>query len=148
MFCAIQRKWDLRLSKKRGLPMQLDASMWFLVVAIIVSGLVAGYMHFTKEAKITRCRLEMDSLRTAILEYEAYKEAPMTTDDLKNLFSDFTDSNGDTHKQILQEKGNWTKSSVKDPWGAAYTIEGTVAEGNRVLKSTGPSASEPITLGL
>lgn len=148
MMCAIQRGWDRRREKMRGLPMQLDASMWFLVVAIVVSGLVAGYMHFTKEAKITRARLEMDGLRTAILEYEAYMETELTTNDLHLLFEDFTDSNGDPHKAILQEKGNWTASGCNDPWGHPYSIVGTQESGDRKLQSQGPSTSETISLSL
>ncbi len=146
MMCAIQRGWDRRREKMRGLPMQLDASMWFLVVAIVVSGLIAGYMHFTKEAKITRARLEMDGLRTAILEYEAYTEEELTTETISKLFEPFTDSNGDYHKAILQPKGNWTSSGCNDPWGHAYTIVGTQSGGDRKLQSQGPSSSETISL--
>ncbi len=148
MMCAIQRGFDNRAKKLRGLPMQLDASMWFLVVAIVVSGLIAGYMHFTKEAKITRARLEMDGLRTAILEYEAYMETELTSDQLHVLFEGFTDSNGDQHEAILKEKGNFTSSGCNDPWGHPYYIEGSLESGDRKIKSQGPSSSESISLSL
>lgn len=136
----------VRKSRKMfGLPMQLDAAIWMVVVAVIVAGVIVGAIHMTKEARAATARLEMDSLRSAILEYEAYTETTFNGT-WSVLFSDFTDSSGDTHKALLQSKGHWKNNTPTDPWGTAYSVTGTVAAGNRKVQSTG--SGETISVNL
>ncbi len=131
--------------------MQLDASVWFVVVAVLLAGIVAGAMHLVKESRVARARLEMDTLRTAVLEYEAYTGKDIANEGgLAALFKDFTDQTGDPHTKILQEKGNWTDGQPLDPWGNAYEIVGSMGSTDRVIQSKGPGGdgSEKISLSL
>ncbi len=152
MMCAISNAVTPSAQKRKrkllGLPMQLDASVWFVVVAVLLAGIVAGAMHLVKESRVARARLEMDTLRTAILEYEAYKGEDIG--DISKLFEPFDDQQNDHHNAILQEKGNWTKNGALDPWGNAYIINGRMGDTNRTIHSKGPGGddSEGISLSL
>lgn len=106
----------------RGLAMQLDAAVWMVIVAIIVAAVVVGAVHMTNEARFATARLEMDQLRSAVLQYEAYTEK--TFDGKWNvLFSEVTDTSGDKHKALLQKKGRWSGGSPKDPWSKDYVFD-------------------------
>lgn len=144
---------SIRPKKLRGLPMQLDAAIWFVVVAVILAGIIAGAMHITKEARIARARLEMDNLRTAILEYEAFKETTVADGaDFSYLFASFSDVNGDNHSPILQKKGNWDGQNCKDPWGQNYTLATTTDEAGvstrKIVCSGPPGGGESFSLNL
>ncbi len=145
MMCSISKRWENR--KRMGLPMQLDAAIWFVVIAVIIAAFIAGGLHMVKEARIARARLELDTLRSAILEYEAYTGEKQT--DFSNLFSTIAkDSNGDPHDAILKPKDNFNADSCKDPWGVEYklTITGTGSDEVRKVVSSGSGSDITVTL--
>ncbi len=155
MMCAISNALTPTVPKRKrkilGLPMQLDASVWFVVVAVLLAGIVAGAMHLVKESRVARARLEMDSLRTAVLEYEAYMGKDITeAGGFSVLFSEFTDPQDDKHAPILHNKGNWQNNKPIDPWGAEYEISGSMGSANRTIHSKGPGSddSEGISISL
>lgn len=125
----------------RGLAMQLDAAVWMVIVSIIVAAVVVGAVHMTNEARFATARLEMDQLRSAVLQYEAYTEKNF--DGKWNvLFSEVTDTSGDKHKALLQKKGRWSGGSPKDPWTKDYVYDAT----NRQISCT--NDGETITVKL
>ena len=108
----------------RGFAMQLDSAVWMVIAAIIIAAVVVGAIHMTNESRLATARLEMDQLRSAIIQYESYKEKPFSGN-WNLLFIEITDTSGDRHRPLLQKKGRWSGGSPKDPWSKEYIYDET-----------------------
>lgn len=108
----------------RGFAMQLDSAVWMVIVSIVVAAVVVGAMYMTNESRLATARLEMDQLRTAIIQYENYKEKPFSGN-WNLLFLEITDTSGDRHRPLLQRKGRWSSGTPKDPWSKEYIYDET-----------------------
>ena len=103
MIKHIQKCIDQKVTPKgqprtlRGFAMQLDSAVWMVIAAIIIAAVVVGAIHMTNESRLATARLEMDQLRTAIIQYENYKEKPFSGN-WNLLFLEITDTSGDRHK--------------------------------------------------
>ncbi len=124
-----------------GLAMQLDAAVWMVIVSIIVAAVVVGAVHMTNEARFATARLEMDQLRSAVLQYEAYTEKDFDGK-WSVLFNEIEDTSGDKHKALLQKKGRWSGGSPKDPWSNDYVFDAT----NRQITCTNDGETVSVKL--
>lgn len=141
---------NAQISKKRlpGLGLQIDAVLWGIFVAIIIVAMVSYGLGLVKDSKVTAAKLELDQIRTAVLQYESLSSSGAKPTSLPTLLDELpatSSVDGIKHDAFLKTNGRWSSSGLLDPWGTAYSF-GTDSDGNATIQSTG--SGDTISLSL
>jgi hypothetical protein len=128
-----------KIVKIPGLALQIDASTWLIFVSFILAIMVGIYALVTN-GKTTATKMELDQIKSAVLQYEATASGSTAPADLDVLLSSYTDADGNTDTALLTAKGRWA-TSVVDRWGTKYSIDTSA----RVLSSTGSGSTISLT---
>ena len=142
---------NAQMRKKRfipGLGLQIDAVLWGIFVAIIIAAMVSYSLGLVKDSKITAAKLELDQIRTAVLQYESLSSTNTKPTSLPVLLDEMpatSSVDGMKHDSFLKANGRWSSSGLLDPWGTAYSY-GTDSDGNITIQSTG--SGDTISLSL
>lgn len=141
----LKEKSALLKKKKKGFSI-MELAVYILIVAILLAVAAYAGSELTESAKVSNAKQEMANIQSACMQYKVWhkdNQYPTGENGLGNLTtkeaipaSDSLD--GISHGPFLTSNTRWTESSLLDPWGKPYQIEGGT------LKSVG--GKSPITL--
>lgn len=113
--------------KKKGAILSLETMMYIAVIAVLIAvGLGAFSMY--KSAKVSTAKLELDQIRSALIEYSSVSRTGDYPDDINELFNTLSSSDtidGLEHGPFLKATNRWEDSEAVDPWGTNYYIDGS-----------------------
>ena len=126
---SLQARWENRRKAhlRKGAFFSVETAFYFIVIAI-VAALIIGIFTYLDDARVSTAQQELDQIRSAVLEYKAYRLDQTVPDDLTILLNSDCIEAGDSidnrkHGPFLNTTNNrWSSNGLKDPWGNNYEI--------------------------
>lgn len=112
--------------KKKGAILSLETMMYIAVIAVLIAVGIGGFSMY-KSAKVSTAKLELDQIRSAMIEYSSVEARSNYPDDIDNLFDTLSASDtidGMEHGPFLKAANRWSDGQALDPWGNSYYIDG------------------------
>ena len=126
---SLQARWENRKEAylRKGAFFSVETAFYFIVIAI-VAALIIGIFTYLDDARVATAQQELDQIRSAVLEYKAYRLDQSVPSELPTLLESGCISADDSidnrrHGPFLNTTNNrWTSDGLKDPWGNNYEI--------------------------
>ena len=126
---SLPTRWDdsRRAHLRKGAFFSVETAFYFIVIAI-VAALIIGIFTYLDDARVSTAQQELDQIRSAVLEYKAYRLDQTVPSNLPTLLESGCISADDAidnrkHGPFLNTTNNrWSSDGLKDPWGNNYEI--------------------------
>lgn len=132
--------------RRKGAFFSIETAFYFIVIAIIAA-VVIGIFNYLNDARVSTAEQELDQLRSAVLEYKAYRvdqSMPANLSDLLKsdaITAQYSIDNRQ-HGPFLNTTNNrWSTAGIKDPWGNDYKIDGSDTKGKYIYSTAGSTDS-------